>query len=451
MIVFKAVLGKLIIFLISIVSKLLGKKRGTTLPGKIMLKVDENLPKKFKGLNYSNVFVVTGTNGKSSTVNMLVHGLKSSGYRVVSNLEGANLTSGITTTLLQACSIYGKLDADYFVFEADERYLKNILDLIPAKNLVVTNIQKDQVQRNGDPDYIVRKIRNAIKSDMTLYLNNDEPRTKALGECADKVVYFGINKHEQSFIKTGFLDVTLPCPKCSSRLSFEHYNLDNVGRYSCKSCGFAPNITENMIDSIDFENQEFMMYGQVFHMPYTESFMLYNYSLTVALLSDLGISNDKIASSLSTFVNQKGRTETFKYKDKEIHYIRIKQENPETLQSSFDVVAEDESKKVLLLGLMTVVDFIPHYTNTFYAYDCNVEKLLDSNIEKIICFGKPIAYDVANRFTFEKNSEKVKVLYTDDAEEIFGELDKYDVSQVYLITWLKSFFEMKKFINDMNE
>ncbi len=443
----KIVIGKIIIFLIKVASKGSGKKRGTTLPGKIMLKLDKNFPKRFKGIDYSKVFVVTGTNGKSSTVNMLVHVLKKSGFRVVSNLEGANLTSGITTALLQSSSISGRLDADYFVFEADERYLKNILELIPSKNLVVTNLQKDQVQRNGDSDYIVRKISAVIKPDMTLYLNNDEPRTKAMGEGYDNVVYFGINKHEQSFEKTGFLDVTMPCPKCSSKLTFEHYNLDNVGKYSCARCGFSPAVTDNMIDSIDFEKEEFTMYGQVFHMPYKEPFMLYNYSLAVAVLSDLGIDKERIAAALSSFVNQKGRTETFRYKDKEIHYIRIKQENPETLQSSFDVVAEDSRKKVLLLGLMAVVDFVPHYTNTFYAYDCNVEQLLNSNVEKIICFGKPIAYDVATRFSYEAGADKVKILYTDDAEEIFGELDKYDTSQVYLITWLKSYYEMKEFIN----
>ncbi len=442
----KIIFGKLILLFISLANMFTGKERGTNLPGKLVLKLDKNFPRKFRDIDYSKVFFVTGTNGKSSTVNLLVHGLRSGGYKVISNLEGANLTSGITTALLRASNFSGKLNADYFVFETDERYLKSIHSHIPAQNLIITNIQKDQVQRNGDTDFIVRKIQSVIKEDMTLYLNNDEPRTKSMEKLASKVVYFGLNKNEKSFVKEGFLDVTMPCPICSSKLDFKYYNLDNIGKYICNSCGFSPCRTDNIIEKIDLTKKEFTMYGKNFPMPYLETFMLYNYSLTVTILKHIGIPTEKIALGLSTFVNQKGRTETFYYKGKEIHYLRIKQENPETLQSAFDVVSSDKRKKVFILGLMAVVDIIPNYTNTFYSYDCNIQNLLNSNVEKIICFGKPIAYDAANRFIYEGAEDKVKVLYTDEAEEIFEELNKYESDQVYLVTWIKTFFEMKEFI-----
>ena len=448
MLTLKIILAKLIIFAIKVIGLVTKKEQGSNLTGKIMLKLDKNLVRKFKGLNYNNVFFVTGTNGKSSTVNILVHVLKESGFKVVSNLEGANLLSGICTSLLKSCSINGNVNADYFVFETDERYLNSIVNNIPGKNLAVTNIQKDQVQRNGDPDYIYQKIKNSIREDMTLYLNNDEPRTKSLESCSENVFYYGLNRHEKSFEKNGFMDVTMACPKCSDKLVFDYYNIDNVGKYSCSACGFAPSPDGARIESVDLNNNSFDMLGDTFHLPYSEPFMLYNYSLSVTLLKNLGITSENISKALKSFIKPKGRTATLEYKDKKIHYIKIKQENPETLQSSFDVVSFDKEKKVLLIGLMVVGDIVPNYTNIFYAFDCNVKPLIASNVEKIICFGEPVAYDVANRFIYAGAEEKIKVLCSDDPKEIFREIDNYDSSQVYLITWTKSFFEMQEYLKN---
>ena len=152
-------LAKCIVFLI----KIIDKNRGTDLPGKLILKLDKSFPKHFKNINYDNVYFITGTNGKSSTTNLVHHVLSSSGKNVVSNLEGANLIAGITTSLIKNSSLSGKMRADYFVFEVDERSLQGVYNILPAKNLIITNLQKDQVHRNADPDFIYRKIKNVVK------------------------------------------------------------------------------------------------------------------------------------------------------------------------------------------------------------------------------------------------------------------------------------------------
>ncbi len=115
----------------------------------------------------------------------------------------------------------------------------------------------------------------------------------------------------------------------------------------------------------------------------------------------LGLSIESIASAFSTFINIGGRIETLRYGEKDIKYIRIKQENPETLQSALDSVAADKTEKVFVLGLYEIVDFVPHYTNTFYAYDCDISKLIESNVKKYICFSEYVCYDAALRFLHE--------------------------------------------------
>ena len=93
---------------------------------------------------------------------------------------------------------------------------------------------------------------------------------------------------------------------------------------------------------VDFENATFTYDGTTFKMPYNVPFMMYNYALVIALGDTLGLTKEQMQHSFNTFINIGGRIETIKYKDKELKYIRIKQENPETLQSAIDVVANDK-------------------------------------------------------------------------------------------------------------
>ena len=105
---------------------LLGKilKRGSSMPGKIALKIDRNLLKKLK--IKSKIVAVTGSSGKGSTSSMLAHVYSKMGYKVVHNASGANLKAGITTMLLEHSSISGKINGDIIIYEVDERFAKFI-------------------------------------------------------------------------------------------------------------------------------------------------------------------------------------------------------------------------------------------------------------------------------------------------------------------------------------
>ena len=138
--------GKIINLLISIIDK----SRGANLAGQWAMKLDKKMVYHFwkKGIDCSRVLFVTGTNGKSTTNNLINHIFKENGKKVVSNLEGANLIFGVATALIKASSLTGKIDTDFFIFETDERYMPLIRKQIPAANILITNLQKDQVQRN---------------------------------------------------------------------------------------------------------------------------------------------------------------------------------------------------------------------------------------------------------------------------------------------------------------
>ncbi|MDD6328421.1 MAG: MurT ligase domain-containing protein [Eubacteriales bacterium] len=436
--------GKVIVVL----TKLFAKERGTNVPGVWAMKFSKDFLSHFTNINYDKVIFITGTNGKSTTNNMIVHCLQSAGKTVATNLEGANLITGVATAMIKNATLFGRMKTEYMIFETDERFLQHIYKQLPAKNICVTNIQKDQVQRNGEPDYIYKKIQKVITKDTRLFLNNQEPRSKSLERFAGQVVYYGMDRTKYSYTKDGRYDVTMPCPCCDGRIAFAYHNVENVGQFKCEACGFASEDSVTYLaKDIDFEKQTFMCEGKIYHVQYTQPFFIYNYILCIALCKKYGITDEQIDKAFGTFKNIGGRFELLRYKDKEIKYVRIKQENPETLQTALNYISMDRTNKVFVMGLAELTDFDPYYTNTFYAFDCDFKDMEASNVDHYICFSEAVAYDSANRLIYEGiPSDKITILPTQDAETIMKEIEKHETNNVYLITWLHTYYDIQKFL-----
>ena len=77
--------------LIALAIKIIDKKRGTNYSGKIATKLYKNFVAGFKNIDLNKVVMVTGTNGKTGTANMIAHTLRSAGKPVAINTEGANM------------------------------------------------------------------------------------------------------------------------------------------------------------------------------------------------------------------------------------------------------------------------------------------------------------------------------------------------------------------------
>jgi UDP-N-acetylmuramyl tripeptide synthase len=426
---------------------IIDRSRGTNLAGTIGMKIDPKMLSHFKGIDPDKVLFITGTNGKSTTNNMINHLLRSQGYKVVSNIEGANLITGVATALIRAADMNGRVDADFYIFETDERYLHSIREQLPCSNLLVTNLQKDQVQRNGDPSYISRKIQKVIDDfEMNLFLNADEPRSHAFADKGRRTVLYGVEKNSMSFTKDDTF-VTMPCPKCRHRIVFDVYNNDGLGEYHCENCGYGTGEADYKVADVDFEEGSFRIHDAEFSMHHKLPYMLYNYASAVAVAGELaGITPEDSAIALKDFTNVGGRVDSIDYNGQHINYMRFKQENPETLQNFINMIADDQSEKVVVIGFGTVNDFDPHYINSFYAYDCDYSGLIDSNVIKYIFVTDTIAYDAAISFIYGGvDPDKVEVLPTSNEEEILEAITSTGCDNVYLTIELHRFERMKAF------
>ena len=415
---------------------LLDKKRGSNYSGKIATKLMPNFVAHFKNIDYNKVYFISGTNGKSTTTNLLYHTLKSAGRTVACNTEGANMMGGVATTLIKNSSLFGSLNKEYLVLEIDERSLPIIRKFLPGKNLGLTNLQKDQVQRNGDPDFILRKIRGAISLDMTLYLNNEEPRSCSLEDFAGNTVYFCVEQNSKSYTCDDFYNVTLPCPKCAHPIKYEYYNLANIGAFHCTKCDYASkNTVDVKITQVDYEKKGFLCGETLWNVPYNNPFYIYNFAMCIAICRNIGLGDHEIQNGFRSFANPASHETVMRYKDKEIRYLRGKQENPEALQSQLDIIAADKRQKAVFVGMYPITDFYPHYGGSFYFFDCDFASVVNSGVEHYVAFSNTVANDIASRMILAGADEKdVTVFDTNDVSVIFSKLDDITADVVYILT-----------------
>ena len=83
-------------------SRRLGRGGGTTLPGRLLLRVSPGALDRMGRELDDGTAVVSATNGKTTTSAMVAAILERSGERVVHNSAGSNMGWGVATALLDA-------------------------------------------------------------------------------------------------------------------------------------------------------------------------------------------------------------------------------------------------------------------------------------------------------------------------------------------------------------
>ena len=193
--------------------------RGSSLPGKAALGICRDILGRIELPD--RIIAVTGSNGKTSTVEMIAAVLKGRGIKVVWNQEGANQIEGIVTLALSHASLGGRVKGDVFLIEVDERYAAKIFKYLCPTQLVVTNLCRDQLTRNRHPEKVYENILSAVRPQTELMLNADDPLSSCLARGRGKVKWFGVEKCSVSADHpTGAYHDGAYCPVC--KLSLIH-------------------------------------------------------------------------------------------------------------------------------------------------------------------------------------------------------------------------------------
>ncbi len=283
------------------------KKGATTLPGRIALIMKYNiLTELSKGVK---IICVTGTNGKTTTCALLEHAFKESGIQYLINKSGANMLSGVATAFIMNSTITGKCRKKAAILECDENSFPLISRYIDADITVVTNVFRDQLDRYGEVDSTLAKIRESIENmpETTLVLNADDPLTYSLkSSFKNKCITFGVSAKLDS---PAVFDNRY-CPLCKAELEYKSHTISQLGDFFCPSCSFRRRKPDYEIS--DITKTGFLLNGELFSTSLGGLYNYYNICAAAAVIETVKVGK---IQSLCTFSGAFGRMEKFDLKN----------------------------------------------------------------------------------------------------------------------------------------
>jgi UDP-N-acetylmuramyl tripeptide synthase len=198
--------------------------RGRTLPGRLVVVLVPDALTRLAA--HHRLIVVSGTNGKTTTTSLVARALQVRG-RVISNTDGANLVSGVLSTLLE----FRGAPSSFAVLEVDEVALTSVLQQTHPEVVVLLNLSRDQLDRTSEVSDHVDRWSSALQGcpSVAIVANADDALVVAAVVNArptgTRVVWVRAGKPYR-------LDASL-CPRCGQE--WDAHATD----WLCGGCGLS--------------------------------------------------------------------------------------------------------------------------------------------------------------------------------------------------------------------
>ncbi len=203
---------------VAALSRRVGAGEGSVIGGRVLLAVDPGALARLAAGR--SIALVSGTNGKTTTTRMLASALETR-EPVVTNSAGANLMTGLVTTLARGAE-------EPAVLEVDEGLLpKAIVGLHPSVVLLL-NLSRDQLDRIGEVRTHAQRWRAALEAApaTAVVANADDPLVAWAAGLARQVTWVGTGQRWR-------LDA-YSCPNCGERIDWA-----DDGAWTCTNCTLA--------------------------------------------------------------------------------------------------------------------------------------------------------------------------------------------------------------------
>ncbi|WP_101720924.1 MurT ligase domain-containing protein [Eggerthella timonensis] len=375
------------------------RRPAANFPGKIALYLDPRLIADLAPKLERGSVCVVGTNGKTTVTNLLADALELAGNRVVCNRTGANLDSGVATSLLHAGP------SDWGVFECDELWLAKILPQLQATYVVLLNLFRDQLDRVGEIDRIQDSIVGALEKspNTVLVYNADDPLCARIAErAANRSIAFGVNE-DLGLPQNSVADAQM-CQRCSSMLEYAYRQYGQLGAFSCPTCGFARPALDYAaedvqlgLDGLSFsvrKGSDEEAAGSI-NAPYTGAYMVYNLLATAAAADLAGCPLPSLQKAIDAFDPQNGRLQTFGIAGRRVLLNLAK--NPTGFNQNLKIVAQDPRNKVVAFF---VNDKEGDGRDVSWLWDIDFEELADDPADLTVFAGGIRANDMQVRLKY---------------------------------------------------
>ncbi len=393
---------------------------GTAAPGIVAGRVDPRALEKLSLRLGRGVVVVAGTNGKTTTARMLAEILARDGRRVLHNRAGANLVTGIVSTLAAGVAVDRRSGSATAVLETDESALPEVLRRTTQAVVVLTNLFRDQLDRYGELDLILGRWRAALTQlspSTTLVVNADDPSLVALtdGLSATRRL-FGIGDSIHRLAAVPHSAEVLSCRTCDLPLQYHSVYVGHLGDWYCPACRVARpdlDVSASAVELKSADSQSFEVSG-IGASPRVDAGVpgLYNtYNVLAALTAAdvLDVRPDRSLSAVACYRAAFGRAELVMHRGRRLRVMLVK--NPVGCDEVLRTISGANGRLELPL-LLCLNDAASDGRDVSWIWDVDFERLAGSS-GQIGCAGSRWA-DLRNRLYYAGVSpDRIRVLGPD--------------------------------------
>ena len=362
-------------------SRLLGRGAGMTVPGKLLSKLDPAAIDKLAARLPQGSVCISATNGKTTTSAMAAEILKPR-VRLAHNRSGANLVSGVASTLLAAG------DAELGLLEVDEAALPEVMRRVRPRAVLLGNLFRDQLDRYGELELIAERWREAaaeLPAGTTLVLNADDPQ---VGSLAEEAIHYGLDDPSVARPSLQHAADSKYCIRCGTPYDYAAAYVGHLGDYRCPNCGHARPTLDVSARAIHLEGLERAAFDLVtpdgtrrVELALPGLYNVYNALGAAALTHALGATLDEVVDGLGRFSAAFGRFERIAVDDKRLLLLLIK--NPAGANEAVRTLVEGRPPRVAVVALN---DEIADGRDVSWIWDVDFEPLLDG-LDTLVCSG----------------------------------------------------------------
>ncbi len=373
-------------------SRLLGRGAGMTVPGKLLSKLDPGAIDRLAARLPAGIAVVSATNGKTTTSAMTAEILRPR-FRLAHNHSGANLVSGVASTLLAA------REAELGLLEVDEGALPEVLRRVRPRAVCLGNLFRDQLDRYGELELIAERWRQAVAAlpaGTVLVLNGDDPQVGSLGSG----VVYGLDDPRVARPTLQHAADSKYCIRCGTPYDYAAAYVGHLGDYHCPNCGHARPPLEVSARNVELHGLEHAAFDLAapegtrrIELSLPGLYNVYNALGAATLARALGVSLDEIADGLGRFSAAFGRFERIPVDGKRLLLLLIK--NPAGANEAVRTLVDGGAPRVAVVALN---DAIADGRDVSWIWDVDFEPLLEG-LETIVAAGERAA-ELALRFKY---------------------------------------------------
>lgn len=360
-------------------------RQGVTWAGKVALKICPTILEDLSSQVREKIFAVCGTNGKTTTNNMLCAALEAEGKKVICNHTGSNMLNGVVAAFVLGAKLNGRLDADYACIEADEASTKYIFPKIKPDYMVLTNLFRDQLDRYGEIDITMNILEKMMREvpKMKVIVNGDDALSAYLAmDCGNDYITYGISR---PVMKTAANEIREGrfCKCCGEKLEYSFYHYSQLGDYYCPKCGFKRPVIDYDAENVQVGDQlTFQVEDKRIVANYKGFYNVYNILAAYAGVRAAGFAGDHFQDMLKGFNPENGRMEQFRIKGTGVTLNLAK--NPAGFNQNISAVMQDKSPKDIIIAIN---DNAQDGIDISWLWDVDFDLLGDKSIRSITVSG----------------------------------------------------------------